>query len=361
MFTRKELKALQSKQDYPSVSILAPTHRTAPANQRDPIVVKNLVTKAVERLASEFSKRDVAAVVQNLERLVEKVDWEHLHDGLALFASRQVARSVLLPFKVKARVHVDATFATRDLVYTMNRAPQYRVLVLGEKPTRLFEASTNVLTEWKGKPFPMTHKGPGGASKLPGGKGINISAVRDDSHRQFFQKVDEAVGVLQAEEKLPIVLVGIERFLTFFQEITKDPDSIVGMLTGSHDNPNPATLGKAVWPVFQAGSTLRRTKALSRLNQAVSVNRHASGIDRVWRAVFDNQCQLLLVEKDFEYPADVSEDGTHLLPSTGKGPQSLDDAVDEVIEKAIASGAEVFFYEKGALDLHQGIAAVLRY
>jgi len=27
----------------------------------------------------------------------------------------------------------------------------------------------------------------------------------------------------------------------------------------------------------------------------------------------------------------------------------------------LAAGAEVFFYEKGALDLHQGIAAVLRY
>ncbi|MFO0888735.1 MAG: hypothetical protein U0790_06260 [Isosphaeraceae bacterium] len=361
MITRKELKALQSKQDYPSVSILAPTHRTAPANQRDPIVVKNLLNSAVERLHSEFSKREVAAVVQNLNRLVAQTDWEHLQEGLALFASRSVATAVQLPFKVKARVMVDATFATRDLVFTLNRAPRYRVLVLGEKPTRLFDASTNVLTEHRAKAFPMVHKGAGGASKLPGGKGVNISAVRDESHRQFFQKVDEAVAALQSEEKFPIVLAGIERFLGFYQEVTKDPDSIVAMLSGSYEGANPSSLGKAVWPLFQAGSTQRRTRALARLSQAVSVNRHASGIDRVWRAVFDNQCQILLVEKEFAHPADVSDDGTHLLRYTGKGPQALDDAVDDVIEKALATGAEVFFYEPGVLDLHQGIAAVLRY
>jgi hypothetical protein len=93
----------------------------------------------------------------------------------------------------------------------------------------------------------------------------------------------------------------------------------------------------------------------------VSVNRHASGIDQVWRAVFDNRCQTLLVEREFHYPADVAPDGARLLPYTGKGAKSLDDAVDEVIEKVQASGGEVFFYESGALDRHQSIAAVLRY
>jgi len=186
MLCRSELKRLQSQRDYPSLSLLAPTHRTAPANKKDRIVVKNLVSEGLDRLHGEFKKREVAAVVQNLENLVDRLDWAHLLDGLALFASREVATAIPLPFKVKARVVIDETFATRDLVFTLNRAPRYRVLVLTEKPTRLFEATTNVLTEDTSKPFPMVHKGPGGASKLPGGQGINRSAVRDESHREFF-------------------------------------------------------------------------------------------------------------------------------------------------------------------------------
>ena len=209
---------------------------------------------------------------------------------------------------------IDATFATRDLVFTLNRAPRYRVLVLTEKPTRLFDATTNVLTEITDKPFPMIHSGPGGASRLPGGQGINRSAVRDESHRQFFRQVDDALASIQKEDPLPIVVVGVDRYLAFYQEVTKHPDAIVGFVAGSHDEPNPSTLGRLVWPVFKAGTTLKRTRPLVRLKEAVSVNRHASGIDQVWRAAFDKRCQTLLVETDFEHPADLAPSGRSSAP-----------------------------------------------
>ncbi len=192
-------------------------------------------------------------MVRNLNVLVNRVDWEHALDGLALFASKDVATAVELPFRVKARVMIDATFATRDLVFALNRAPRYRVLVLTEKPTRLFDATTQVLTELTAKPFPMFHRGPGGASRLPGGQGINRSAVRDDAHRQFFTKVDQALATIQKEDRLPVVLVGIERFLAFYQEVTKDPDAIVGLVAGSHDDPESQRAGQAGLAGLQGG------------------------------------------------------------------------------------------------------------
>src|SRR5215510_7202489 len=361
MICRRELKRLQGRRDYPSLSLLAPTHRTHPANRKDRIVVKNLVGEGLDRLQGEFKKRDVAGLVHNLKMLVDRVDWKHSLEGLALFASRNVATAIQLPFRPRARVVIDETFATRDLVYSLNRSARYRVLVLTEKPTRLFDATTNVLTEYAAKPFPMVHTGPGGASRLPGGQGINRSAVRDDAHRQFFRKVDDALAAVQKDDHLPLVLVGVDRHIAFYQEVTKDPDAIVGVVAGSHDDPNPAALGRLVWPVFKSGATLTRTRALARLHQAVSANRHASGIDQVWRAAFEKRCQTLLVETDFEYPADLSPQGDRLLPYSGRGAAALDDAVDEVIERVIANGGDVFFYDPGVLDLHQRIAAVLRY
>jgi hypothetical protein len=173
--------------------------------------------------------------------------------------------------------------------------------------------------------------------------------------------VDDALASIQKEDHLPVVVVGVDRYLAFYQEITKDPDAIVGFVAGSHDAPNPSTLGKLVWPVFKAGTTLKRTRALVRLDEAVSANRHASGIDQVWRAAYEKRCQTLLVETGFEHPADLAPPGDRLLPYSGRGAAALDDAVDEVIEKILADGGEVFFYEPGVLDLHQRIAAVLRY
>jgi hypothetical protein len=353
------LKSIQAHRDYPSVSVLAPTHRTAPLNKQDPIKVNNLVRQAIDRLRGEFKKREVDAIVKNLQEIVRNVDWAHTLDGLALFASREQSHAVSLPFRVKPRALIDETFATRDLVYAFNRAPPYRVLVLSHK-TRLYDAWTAVLDEHTAKPFSMVHRGPGGRSKLPGGKGINRSAARDDAHRTFFRSVDDAVDALQKANPLPLVVVGVERNLAFYREVTRQSGAIIGMLAGNHDQTSPSALGKLVWPVFETGATLRRTEALVQLDEAVSAHRHASGIDQVWRAAVAGKCRTLLVEKEFKYPADRDPEGDRLLPYTGKGAQALDDAVDEVIERVMDTGGEVFFYPVGDLDVHQRIAAVMR-
>ena len=55
---RSELKKIQSIKEYPSVSILMPTHRSFPENQQDPIRLKNLAKRAETRLLAEFSRQD---------------------------------------------------------------------------------------------------------------------------------------------------------------------------------------------------------------------------------------------------------------------------------------------------------------
>jgi hypothetical protein len=352
------LKSWQAHRDYPSVSILAPTHRTAPSNKQDPIKVKNLVRKATDRLHGEFKKREVAAVVENLREAVRKVDWEHTLDGLALFANKERSAAVSLPFRVKPRAVIDETFATRDVVYAFNRAAPYRVLVLSHN-CRLYDAWTTVLDEHIAKPFPMAHRGPG-LSKRPGVYGINPSAKRDEAYRAFFRSIDAGVDALQRVNPLPLVVVGVERNLAFYQEVTQQSDAIAGMLAGNHDWTSPSALGKLVWPVFEAGATRCRTEALVQLDSAVGVHRYASGIDQVWRAAIGAKCRTLLVEKEFKYPADLSPEGDQLVPYTGRGVGALDDVVDEVIERVMSAGGEVFFYPAGDLDVHQRIAAVLR-
>jgi hypothetical protein len=359
VLARSELNSLQSHRDYPSVSILAPTHRTAPSNKQDPIKVKNLVRKAISRLHVEFSKREVAAVVDNLQKLVRNVDWEHTLDGLGLIASRKRSAAVMLPFRVKPRAMIDESFATRDLVYAFNRASPYHVLVLGHK-AHLYDAWSTVLDVHTAKPFPLSHRGPGGAAKLPGGQGINRSAVRDDAMRAFFRSVDDAVAAVGKTDALPLVVVGVERNLAFYREVTRQSAAIIGMLAGNHEQTPPSTLGKLVWPVFDAGATVRRTEALVELDRAVGAQRHSSGIDQVWRAAVGGRCRTLLVEKEFKYPADLNPEGDRLLPYTGKGAAALDDAVDEVIERVMSTGGEVFFYPAGDLGAHQRIAAVQR-
>src|SRR5215831_17557368 len=87
MIHHSDLRQLQAVNEYPSVSILTPTHRTSPDNKQDPIRVKNLVAEAKNRLLGEFSAREMEPVFIRLDGLVDGIDYEHLLDGLALYVN----------------------------------------------------------------------------------------------------------------------------------------------------------------------------------------------------------------------------------------------------------------------------------
>lgn len=359
---KHDIDLLQKISGYPALSITLPTHRTSPENRQDPIRVGNLVAEARERLLTEFSKREIEPLLDRLEKLVDTIDYRYALDGLALFVNRDFARVFFLPFSLKERVAVDETFYTRDLIYAMNRTPRYWVLVLSEQPSRLFEGSHETLIEVKEDVFPLTHTGPGGESPLPGGFGIKKSQYRDERHRQFFRQVDAALRPFLLDDPLPLIVVGVDRYLAFFKEVSEHKDAISATLEGSHDSTPEHELGELVWPVVKQALAKERQKYLDELDQAVGERKYASAIGEVWRMAQTGRGRLLLVEEDFHYPARVEESGLHIEPAEDtEAPDVLDDAVDEVITTVLEKGGKVVFLENGQLNAHSRIALILRY
>ncbi|HLZ62156.1 MAG TPA: hypothetical protein VKR06_34865 [Ktedonosporobacter sp.] len=359
---RQDIRLLQSIHDYPALSILLPTHRTRPANSGDPLRVKNLVTEAKKRLLNEYSKRDLEPLFARLDKIVSEIDYEHTLDGLAIFVNRDVARQFSLPFTPKERVIVDETFATRDLVMALNHAQRYWVLVLSEKPARLYSGLRDALSEVTGEGFPLVHTGPGGTGPLPGGKGIDNSAYRDDQQRHFFRQVDAALKPILANDPLPLVVVGIDRNQAFFKEVSQHTSSIIATLHGSHDKTSAHELAKLVWPLVEAYLAEQSRSTLKELDAAVNAQRYVSTMGEVWRAAQEGRGRTLVVEEGFHYPARLEGDGRSITPAEDPtAPDVVDDAVDEAIETIIAKGGKVVFVDDGALKEHQHIALILRY
>jgi len=359
---RQDVHLLQQIQGYPALSITLPTHRTAPENRQDPIRLRNLATKATNRLLEEFGKREIAPLLSRLEKLVDGIDHTYSQDGLALFVNKDLARAFQVPFTLQERVVVDEDFFTRDLVFALNRTPRYLAVALSEKPTRLLEGTRDTLVEILDHGFPMSHEGPGGEQPLPTGTGINTSAHRDERHRQFFRHVDASLKGVLASDPLPLAVVGVDRYLAFFDEVTGHKDAIVATLTGNHDKTSPHDLGALVWPLVKAGLAGRRRQVLQELDKAVGEKKVSSTITEVWRRANEGRGRLLLVEEDYHVPGTVDETGMELTPvEDATAPGVLDDAVDEVIETVLAKQGRVVFLENGQLDNHQRIALILRY
>ncbi len=349
-------------QEYPAISIICPTHRTYPENRQDPTRVQNLIKDAEQRLQQEFSAREVAPLVEALRSLAAEVDHQHAEDGLALFVSSTHQSKHYIPFAVREAVTIDQSFATRELVHAFNRSPRYRVLVLSEKPTRLYEGVHDSLEEIVNSRFPVTHEKEGGRGPLPGGAWVNTSAARDERHRQFFRDVDRRFGEWQRRERLPLVVVGVERYQSFFREVTSHADAIIATVTGSHDKTPAHELGKRIWPEVLAALQEAKHARKEELERAVGAGKSASGIQQVWRAAQEGRGQTLFVEEGYHVPAEISADGSTLrVIEDPQAPGAADDAVDEVIEAVIMKGGEVVFLEDGTLDEHQRIALTLRY
>jgi len=352
---RSEITQLQAVHGFPAITILLPTEQRRPDNRQNPIRVANLVREAEERLRSECSARVWTPLISRLDALAASIDYEHLDAGLALFVNHDIARIVLLPFPVREHVAVDETFATRELVAAEQRSPRYWVLVLSERPTRLYSALRDTLTEVHAHGFPMTYEG-------PGGRGIYTSEFRDEYRRQFFRAVDAALGEVLAAEPLPLVVTGVERYLAYFREVSAHAGAIVGTVIGNYDQTLPHDLAALVWPTMQEYLARQQQQALDALAAAVDGQRHASGIEEVWRLAIEGRGEMLLVESGFTYAAREDATGMALRPAKNPMlPGVIDDAVDEIVETVIAKGGAVVFVPDGALSAHRRIALILHY
>ncbi len=357
----QEIRELQAMRLYPSVTITMPTHRTSPENRQDPIRLKNLLTEVTNRLTSEFTEREVQDIVDKLDRLARGIDFRYALDGLALFVNKDFAKAVQVPFRLKERTVVDETFATRDLVWGLNHSTRYWVLVLSERPTRLFEGIGEHLFEVEREGFPMVHEGPGGEAPLPAEYGIDKSAYRDERHRQFFRRVDAALKVFMAADPLPLVLVGVDRYLSFFREVSAHRDQVIASVQGSHDKTPPHALAKLVWPFVLDYRNGQVREGLAQLEKAVNARRYVAGIDEVWRMAHQGRGELLLVEEGYLFPAMLGPEGRLIPAEDPTAPGAIDDAVDEIIEAVLAKKGKVVFAGDGQLADFARIALVLRF
>jgi len=358
---QQDVRLLAQIIGYPCVTITMQTHRVSPENRQDLVRLKNLTAEATDRLLKEFNKRDVEAVLKRLENLTGTIDFRNTLDGLALFVNQDFGRAFRMPFQVQERVVIGETFFTRNLVYGLNQSTRYWVLVLSEKPTRLYEGFDHSLTEIEDGGFPIIHEGPGGEAPLPGGFGIRKSAYRDERHRQFFRKVDNTVKPFLARDPLPLLVVGVERYHAFFNEVSVHTNAIVGRVTGSHDKTSPHELSKLVQPLIEKYRGEKRKESLARLEKAVSERKFASSIGEVWRPAHEGRGDLLLVEDDFHYPARLDEGGVPVRVDDPTAPDVIDDAVAEIIDTILNKQGKVVFVENGKLEEHRRIALILRF
>jgi hypothetical protein len=361
--TDRDLAELRTPRDFPAVSLIMPTHRTTPDNKQDPIVLRNLLDAAAERLGGENLPRGIAGEVMDSLRTAAAATDSNPADALTLLAAPGGEyHAFRLPFVRPApRLVIGRTFATRDLVAAREHVWDYWVLVMSESPTRLWSGAGQQLTERQLAGFPAEY-----ADTLPDERGPvprarRAEQIKNDRREQFFRRVLGNLSTVLAAEGRPLIITGVRRYLSYFEQFA--PASLkshfIGAAEGSFDHATGPELAQWVSPVLNAERQRWQHAAIRQLDKARSDRLFASGLTQVWDLAAAGQVRELLVEEG--YLAAAREEDGHLLPPGDPGGEPVDDAVDTIMDAVLNGGGEVIFVPDGSLSVYHRIAASLRY
>jgi len=156
MFSRSDLDELVAVNAQPAVSLYLPTHRAGREVRQDPIRLRNLLSRATERLGARWCRPEIEHLLEPGEGLVgDDVFWRHQLEGLVVFLAPAFSRIHKLPIPVPEECGVGDHFLVRPLLPLLEDPGSFWLLSISGKRTRLYRGSRWEFVEEKGVELPQ--------------------------------------------------------------------------------------------------------------------------------------------------------------------------------------------------------------
>ncbi|WLP94645.1 hypothetical protein [Psychrobacter sp. M13] len=366
------LKSLRESKANPAVSIFVKTHREHPANEQDPIALKNQLKVAEDRLNKEYDKNTASTILAHIHKVTEDLNHNYNLDTLAIFASTDDVQLIRMPLDTKERVVISDSFATRDLVRDMASAVHFYAVVLTGDVARLIEASNDrVVMEFdkdsdkqnnmENIPFPIDNNG---LYKTSDG-GSDRSANNESAHlKEYFNQVDKSVQELWGEHKMPLVVIGDTKNVGYYKEVCDRPENIIATVTNVTrlDDGSAQHIIDGVQEAIEEYRSSLHMQAMGEIDKARGANMLRTDLQEVYQGAFQGAGETLYVRRWYIQPAKIDEKAQTLaLVDDAAGEGVTDDAIGVIIEHVIHNGGDVIFLPEEIMGADQPIALVTRY
>ena len=366
------LKSLRETKANPAVSIFVKTHRDHPANDQDPIALKNQLKVVEERLTNEYDKHTATAIMDKIHAETKELNHNYNLDTLAIFASTDDVQVIRMPLDTVERVVISDRFATRDLVRDMASAVHYYTVVLTRDKARLIEAANDrVVREFDAAsiqqnnmeniPFPIDNNG----LYTTGDGSSDRSANNENSYlKEFFNQVDKSVQELWGEHKMPLVIVGDVRNIGYYKDVCDRPENIIATVSNltELDSGNAQHIIDGVQEAVESYRTSLHEAALGEIDKARGANALSTDLQDVYRAAYQGAGETLYVRRGYVQSAKVDEDAQTLSATDETGSVGVtDDVIGLIIEHVIHNGGKAVFMPQDIMSADQPIALVTRY
>jgi hypothetical protein len=373
-----EFKTLsESAKDY-SVSIYLPTHVAGAEIQQDPILLKNLLGEAKEKLLTMgMPKRDVETTLQEASALLEHDRfWRYQNQGLALFLTQEDTHIYRLPRQFEPMVKIDQRFYLKPLLPFFFDDRYFFILALSQNQVRFFQSTRYQISEIEVEDMPTSlaealryddpekqlqfHNVSGsGSQPMYHGNGSSSDGSKDDIQR-FLNHVSHGLHPYLADEDAPLVLASVDYLQPIFKTVCKYAHILDQGVTGNPDIIPPDELREAAWPLVAQLIEQSHAEALEQYQTVQGTGQASDRPAQIVSAAHRGQIDTLFLAAD-AYLCGRIDDASGQVEIHDQPEPEDQDLIDVAAVSTALQGGKVYFLDHESMPNKASAAAIFRY
>ncbi|WP_297535036.1 hypothetical protein [Nitrobacter sp.] len=325
----------------------------------------NLAKQAYAQLeAGGLDKRRLALLAEQLDDLLDDDEfWRFQAHSLAIFATPDTIQTFRLANRLQSTIEVADRFLLKPLMRAITFPNEAFVLAISENDVRLIEVFPDLP--------PQRLQVPG----LPkdAASAVKVSSLNNRTSlrrvmgsegqkvrlAQYSRMVDAAIRPILAGRDVPLILAANEPVATIFRSINNNPNLVPETLTVTDDRSTESEIAAAARPILDAAYAREIEGVRALFEQRANDRRATTDISDAARLATFGGIETLLVNFDEIVHGTVDED-TGAVVFGEEGPDTYG-IVDEIMRRALTSGARVIAARKNDIPGAGSLAATLRY
>ncbi len=346
----------------PSVSLIMPFDTRVNMHKETSHALKVAADKVETELLNNYPAEMAKLVIHKLRAIIKSLATDIHGKSVAIFVSPVFEKVFFLDFVVEEKIIVDESFEIRDLVFGKKQLNNFLVMLLSGHESRLLlwnaENFIRIATEAPETIDAYVNEAPERVANFS-----DISDRKEIMTDKFLQQMDHSLSQVLKTYQLPVLIIGTERILGHFKQLTKNDKTIAAYIPGNYESATLPELKELINPYIRQWQRDKEMSLLKEIDRAAGQQKLAAGIMDVWRDTIDHKGRLLIVEKDFMYPAQRGSDENLIYdiePPYNRF-SYIKDAVDDIMEKILTNGGDVEFVDHGVLKDYNHIALIRFY
>ncbi|HET9058056.1 MAG TPA: hypothetical protein VFN30_14520 [Chitinophagaceae bacterium] len=345
----------------PSVSLIMPFEPKMNLKTELAYKLKIATDKIEQQLMNNYEVEKANLILEKLKNLISQLSYTTYKKSVAIFVSPLIEKVYYLDIPVEEKIIIDESFEIRDLVYSKKDLHKYLVLILSAEWTKIFLGNTSQFIRLKTAT-------PDNVNAIWNDIPSKTANFSDPSYRKevmlnkFLKYSDDGLGIILNATPFPVFVMGTARVIGHFKKITANKRHVVEYIPGNYEEATETEIRKVLAPYIADWRKVMQNNILRQLDAAMNAGKLVSGIDAIWKKTVQKNARLLVVEKNFIYPAQrVSDTEISLHDPNDINQLFIKDAVDDIIERVLVNGGDVEFVDEGLLKDYQKIALIQFY